>query len=84
VSKNPNRVVIECTAEKYTTVVYADDKELYRAEFRMVDSGAEMVMGGEVHDALRDHGRLADAVDNLDFGPFDVSVALKEIGEEPV
>lgn len=80
-TNKPTKVVIEITAEGWSERVYAGDQVIAEQRHIMVSSG-NAKGAGDWDDMLPDDPQLAESLDDLSFGPFDVARALYEIDEE--
>lgn len=83
-TNKPTKVVIEITAQGWSERVYAGDQVIAEQRNIMISRGNAEGNGeqGDWSDMLPDDPKLAESLDDLSFGPFDVAAALYEIDEE--
>lgn len=80
-NKKPTKVIIEITAEDWSEKVYSGEKLIAQQINEMVSEGRSRSMYSMdwfeiLHD---DYEPLAEVMNDLDSGSFDVSCALRQI-----
>lgn len=80
-SKKPTKVIIEITAQGWSEKVYSGEKLIAQQINEMVSKGkSRSVDAVDWFEKIPDdYEPLSEALDDLGFGPFDVSCALREI-----
>ena len=80
----PTKVTVECTADGYTTTVYAGDEVVSHRASRMESRGrARSTEKGDVFDDLPDEFEdLADEIDSVTSAMFGIAVKLYGIRED--
>lgn len=83
-TNKPTKVVIEITAQGWSERVYSGDQVIAEQRHIMISSGEAEGCGewSDWPDMLPDEPGLAESLDDLSFGPFEVASALYEIDEE--
>lgn len=83
-TNKPTKVVIEITAQGWSERVYSGDQVIAEQRKIMISRGRAKGDGerGDWDDMLPDEPGLAESLDDLSFGPFEVAGALYEIDEE--
>lgn len=80
----PDRVEIVVTADSYGFNVFSDGEIISNRASTMLSAGeAKGTKPGDIHDDIPDNfGDLAEAINDVDFGLFDIAGELFKIAEE--
>ena len=82
----PVKVTMECTSSGWKVVVYAEERIVWREEFRRSSSHSRGSFTGTVpnnglENFLPDHPKFLSAMEDLGFAPMDITQALMRVEE---
>lgn len=85
--RTPTKLVIEITGHEYShTLLDADGNVMWGDKHIMESAGCAKGVSGteEIYDSdvAEEYDELAEAIDDLTFGPFGVATALRNIADE--